>query len=220
VGIQAVLCTLAVFVFLPFTEIVSRSAKPTIELRPVSSLRPPLPPPTVPEREVPRPEPVRAPRVERREARRPKLERPAPVDRAPLRLPVSLHAPTPDFTPDFELSFEVAAGPATEVASAPEPVELVFGLDEVDRPPRPLVRVPPVYPYMAERRRIEGFVELVFTVNRDGRVEDVEILASDPGDLFVEAARRAVSRWRFEPASKDGRPVAVRVSQTLRFEAP
>jgi protein TonB len=217
--VAAVLCTLGLFVLLPFSEIVSEAPSTPVEILPVSTTRPPLPPPTVLERTVPRPEPVPT-RPERSEIReKPRLESVAPQARAPLRLPVALRAPTPEFTPDFELGFTVEPGSAVEAAPASPPdLDLVFGLDEVDRPPRPIVRSRPVYPYGAQRREVEGFVEIEFVVTRDGRVDDLRVVRSEPGDLFVEAVRRAVARWRFEPAELDGEPVAVRVGQTLRFE--
>jgi protein TonB len=219
--VAALLCTLGLFVLLPFSEIVSEAPGRSVEIVPVTTARPPIPPPKVLERTVPRPEPVepQAKRTDRRE--KPRLDSVAPQARPPLRLPVSLRAPTPEFAPDFELRFTVeTAAPADVTTGEPQDLDLVFGLDEVDRPPRPLVRTRPVYPYVAQRRNIEGFVEIQFVVTRDGRVDDVHVARSEPGTLFVDAAKRAVERWRFEPAEKDGAPVAVRVVQTLRFQVP
>jgi protein TonB len=57
-----------------------------------------------------------------------------------------------------------------------------------------------------------------FNVSPKGLVEDIEVVESEPGDLFVEATTEAVSGWRFEPGMKDGKPVFVRMVTNLFFE--
>ena len=59
-------------------------------------------------------------------------------------------------------------------------------------------QVAPEYPRGAERREIEGTVELTFDVTADGKVENVAVAnASVPG-VFDKAAIKALSRWKFE----------------------
>ena len=90
-------------------------------------------------------------------------------------------------------------------------------------PPRPgtsavpLHQPDPVYPSYAQRNGLEGFVDLVMRVDEEGRVTDVEVLASEPGSVFVRAARSGVKRWRFRPATRDGRPVPSKVRQRITF---
>ena len=73
---------------------------------------------------------------------------------------------------------------------------------------------------MAERRRIEGSVELSFVITPEGRVTEIEVVHSTPDDLFVEAAMAAVRRWRFTLPRRNGEPVAVRARQLIRFQIP
>jgi protein TonB len=61
-------------------------------------------------------------------------------------------------------------------------------------------------------------VELVFRVDEDGRVSDVEVVESEPEGLFVRTAVRAVKRWRFRPATRNGVPVPHRVRQRISFQ--
>ena len=96
--------------------------------------------------------------------------------------------------------------------------DVVMTEDAVDSPPRASHRVPASYPARARSRAINGYVTLTMVVNADGSVRDVEVLESSPAGMFDQAAKEAVSRWRFEPAMYEGQPVATRARQTVRFE--
>jgi len=93
-----------------------------------------------------------------------------------------------------------------------------YDSSEVDERPRLLGRARPRYPASAQRRDIEGFVRLQFVVDVDGRVGNIEVVASRPRRVFDEAAIEAVRRWTFTPGKVRGQAVATRCSITLRFE--
>ena len=65
----------------------------------------------------------------------------------------------------------------------------------------------PEYPPEAERRGLEGSVDLSFTIDPEGKVTDVIVDHSEPSDIFDRAAASAVRRWRYEPKLMDGTPV-------------
>lgn len=77
--------------------------------------------------------------------------------------------------------------------------------------------VAPKYPRSAERRGISGWVDVIFTVNTDGRVEDIGVRDSDPGDTFVSAAEKAIAKWEFEPIVENGSKVSKRAAVRLMF---
>jgi hypothetical protein len=52
--------------------------------------------------------------------------------------------------------------------------------------------VTPEYPSKAQRRQIEGYVDLHFTTNEAGEVVDVSVAKAEPPDMFEEAAIRAL----------------------------
>jgi protein TonB len=83
----------------------------------------------------------------------------------------------------------------------------------------PLYRenAPPAYPRRARLRGYEGSVLLDVRVGADGRAEDVKIAVSSGYRLLDRAALRAVASWRFEPARRNGRAVAMRVTVPIRF---
>lgn len=83
---------------------------------------------------------------------------------------------------------------------------------------QPLSMEPPRYPRDAYRRRQEGFVVVEFTINAQGRTEDISVVESEPRGAFDSEARRAVSRWTFKPALQNGRPVPQRIRHTLEFD--
>ncbi|MFB9146281.1 TonB family protein [Halomonas alkalicola] len=79
----------------------------------------------------------------------------------------------------------------------------------------PLSRVPPGYPRRAQRRGLEGHVELEFLIRPDGSVDraSIRVLDARPRQVFEEAAEEAVGQWRFEA---DGR--LRRARQRLEFQ--
>lgn len=88
----------------------------------------------------------------------------------------------------------------------------------ISQPPEIVERVPPKYPRDAAEGKVEGSVEMQFTVNAEGHVQDVTVLNSEPRDIFDAAAVASVKEWRFNPALQDGEPVPVETRQTIHFE--
>jgi len=83
----------------------------------------------------------------------------------------------------------------------------------------PLVRVDPQYPPKARQRRIEGWVDIEFTIGPVGTVENPKIIGANPAGVFERSALRAVRRWRYNPKVVDGVAVAMhRVQVRIRFE--
>jgi TonB family protein len=77
-----------------------------------------------------------------------------------------------------------------------------------------LRQVPPEYPRLAAQRRMEGWVEVEFTVTETGEVRDPQVQDSS-SSIFDRAAVAALDRWLFMPVEEDGRAVPVRAQ--LRF---
>lgn len=68
----------------------------------------------------------------------------------------------------------------------------------------PIVRIDPKYPPEAARDGREGWVELSFTINEVGGVEDVDVLEADPKRIFDREAKRALRKWKYRPKVVDG----------------
>ena len=80
--------------------------------------------------------------------------------------------------------------------------------------------VEPVYPASALENKISGWVDLEFTLLKDGSVANIQILNSQPSGTFDDPARRSVAKWRFVPVERDGSAVEQRVRMRLRFSLP
>jgi TonB family protein len=82
--------------------------------------------------------------------------------------------------------------------------------------PVALHRVDPVYPAEAMKDKMEGAVTLQATIDRTGRVRDVQVLKGLP-DGLSEAAVDALRQWTFAPGTLNGQPVEVIYNVTLTF---
>lgn len=85
------------------------------------------------------------------------------------------------------------------------------------RPPQPIAKIAPDYPPQARSRKIEGFVELEFRVTVNGGTEDIRVVRSEPEGLFDRNAVRALMRWKFKPAERNGVPEAATTRTTMNF---
>ncbi len=74
------------------------------------------------------------------------------------------------------------------------------------------------YPTQARRMGIEGTVYVVFVVNTDGSIQDVEILRGIGGGCDEEALRVVKNAPKWEPGKQRGRPVRVRMRLPIRFK--
>jgi TonB family protein len=80
--------------------------------------------------------------------------------------------------------------------------------------------IEPVYPATAFEKKISGWVDLEFTLLKDGSVANIQILDAQPSGIFDSAARKSVIKWRFTPVERDGSAVEQRVRMRLRFSLP
>jgi protein TonB len=88
-----------------------------------------------------------------------------------------------------------------------------------DREVVPLVRIEPEYPERAKQQRIEGYVDVEFTITAAGTVSDARVIGSQPPYVFDRSALDAVRRWRYNPRVEAGKPVSRGgVQVRLRFE--
>ncbi len=69
----------------------------------------------------------------------------------------------------------------------------------------PTKRGDPQYPAEAARIGTEGFVEVEFTVDAEGKVESVSVVNARPSRTFESAAVSAVKKWTFAPGGGRGK---------------
>ena len=104
---------------------------------------------------------------------------------------------------------------AADIPRIPEPVR--HGA-EVD--PRFRDALQPPYPPDRERLQQDGRVRVRITIGADGRVTAIEQLSATHEAFWRATQRQAMNRWRFRPATVDGRPVASTMVMTVTFRIP
>jgi protein TonB len=77
----------------------------------------------------------------------------------------------------------------------------------------------PDYPPRALEQLVSGWVEMEFTVARDGSVQDITVTNSEPRRTFDAAAVAAMRRYRYQPVVRNGEVVAQRARLRMRFTA-
>jgi TonB family protein len=92
------------------------------------------------------------------------------------------------------------------------------GAKPPDHAPRPIFTPGPVYPPEDLKTRLRGLVVLHVLVTETGTAAEVVVVKSARGHL-TEAAIAAVRSWRFEPASRGGKPLRAWTTVEIPFEA-
>jgi TonB family protein len=117
---------------------------------------------------------------------------------------------------------------ATDLAAVSDQIQIARAAIPPPKPPAPVVLpenemhrtffVNPVYPARALERGTTGWVDIEFTVSRDGSTKDASVRGSEPMGVFDRAALESVARWRYEPRVVNGVVVDQRVAARVRFE--
>jgi TonB family protein len=82
--------------------------------------------------------------------------------------------------------------------------------------PRALDAPDPEYSEEARKAKYQGTVVLWMIIDPNGSPRDVRVTRS-LGMGLDQKAVEAVRKWKFEPAMKDGKPVAVQISVEVNF---
>lgn len=139
----------------------------------------------------------------------PSIERtPQPIDperpfRGRLSYSLAIHMPNiTSSSGSWELQFAEIGG-ETEQGKLAAPV--------------PLVKVDPRYVREAAEEKIEGEVVLHGIIQRDGALDGLQVIRG-LDDRLDASALSALSKWRFDPARKYGKPVAVEAVVRIPFQ--
>lgn len=152
---------------------------------------------------------------------------PPPIDSQLPPPATPLTATKPLFTPPLDTPFELPPTPLdpppirfTQPADpGPPPAQLAepkLVLAVVD--PRYAGLFQPDYPAFEQRNDMEGVVKVRVLIGTDGRVKAVEQVSSASPGFFAETRQRALAKWRFKPATRDGVPYESWQVMTVRFE--
>lgn len=76
-------------------------------------------------------------------------------------------------------------------------------------------RIEPTYPPLARQARIQGVVVLTAMIDRDGNIQNLQLVSGHP--MLAPAAIDAVKHWRYKPFLLNGQPVEVETTVTVNF---
>jgi len=97
-------------------------------------------------------------------------------------------------------------------------LDAAFSIADLDQRPRPIIQTAPDYPVDLRKRKVEGTVQVVFMVDREGRVANPRVEKST-NPVFERPALEAVRRWKFEPGTRSGQNVAFKMRVPITFNA-
>jgi periplasmic protein TonB len=78
--------------------------------------------------------------------------------------------------------------------------------------------VEPVYPSLAKQMHIQGAVELLANIGKDGSITKVKLLSGD--SVLSHAAIDAVKHWKYKPYYLNDQPVEIQTQITVKFKLP
>jgi protein TonB len=118
--------------------------------------------------------------------------------------------------------------PYQEPTTPPGPVHYADATPRVPDPVRHAAMVDPnyrdalqpPYPRDMETAGRNGSVRVRITIGTDGRVSAIEQLSATDASFWRVTERQARGRWRFRPATVDGRPIVSTMVMTVTFRIP
>ncbi len=156
------------------------------------------PPPPKQQQEIPKPRSKKVP-----------IPDPTPDEPEPIRIEEEIE---PELEmPDTDIVFGIPEGPPPIEPTGP----IRVGGDV--KPPKKVHYPSPQYTEIARKARITGVVIVEAIIDKQGSVTNVKVLKGLPMGLD-QAAAEAVRKWKFEPATLNGKPVAVIYNLTVNFQ--
>ncbi|WP_445191250.1 energy transducer TonB [Sphingomonas sp. Tas61C01] len=154
-----------------------------------------------------------------------KIEKPVtqvnrPTEHITTPIPTVPTNPTTDFTattdPSPPVGPTIGADPGVTVIDPPlPPPPMTFIEPAVDA--RYARDFQPIYPAAERRAEREGRVSIRVLIGIDGRVKEAKRLAATSDAFWQVTLDRALSKWRFKPATRGGIPVEAWRTMSLTF---
>jgi protein TonB len=135
------------------------------------------------------------------------VTKPAPTPDAPAPSVIGMGAPTAAPLPNLGTT-EVGFKPVLQTLSVSQGVSqgLLYK------------KVAPSYPQNALRMHIEGKVELLATISKEGNISHIKVLSGD--SQLARAASDAVKQWKYKPYLLNGEPLEIQTQVTVNFKLP
>jgi TonB family protein len=99
------------------------------------------------------------------------------------------------------------------------PQGVVAALPGVVNAPAPMRKIDPKYPQDMVKEHVEGEVVLYGVIRPDGSVDSIQVVRKLDPQLDANSVA-AFKQWKFEPATKNGQPVALEAIVHIPFKGP
>jgi len=150
-------------------------------------------------------------------------EPPKPIDQTPEQAPVPILQPTPPKHSITPIPFDSINPLVTQATSSifgpfvpPGYPSSIIDLSHLDTQPTPIITVTPTHPYEKKKTGVDGNVLVEFLIDPTGRVVEAQIIrSSDPA--FNQPTLKAIRKWTFTPALKDGTAVWTKARMPFEF---
>jgi periplasmic protein TonB len=123
-----------------------------------------------------------------------------------------------DTTPNHANPSLVAASASVPPTGASKPSSDLLEVPEDYADDQVVHRVHPSYPKQARARKLHGAVVLQAIINKQGKVDSLQLVSGDP--LLAQAAADAVKQWRYKPYWHNGEASDFQTRITVDFKQP
>ena len=191
----------------PATEAVvlpPPSRKPAV---PATSFDPPPPPGVVKTMDESSPDTIRVDT----QTPKPAAPKPAAVEAVEPTAPDAVSA-------DSKSNDQAISGLMSMPSGAPQPGPQTLKVSQGVSQGLLVKKVPPAYPPQAMQAHIQGSVQLLATISKDGNITNVKTLSGE--SVLARAAIEAVKQWKYKPYYLDSQPVEIQTQITVNFKLP
>src|ERR1700756_5268314 len=140
-----------------------------------------------------------------------------PADTA-TKTAAALQAAKQDTTPNHANPSLVAASASVPPTAASKPSSDLLEVPEDYADDQVVHRVHPSYPKQARARKLHGAVVLQAIINKQGKVDSLQLVSGDP--LLAQAAADAVKQWRNKPYWHNGEAADFQTRISVDFKQP
>ena len=140
-----------------------------------------------------------------------------PADTA-TKTAAALQTAKQDTTPNHANPSLVAASASVPPTAASKPSSDLLEVPEDYADDQVVHRVHPSYPKQARARKLHGAVVLQAIINKQGKVDSLQLVSGDP--LLAQAAADAVKQWRYKPYWHNGEAADFQTRITVDFKQP
>ncbi len=139
------------------------------------------------------------------------VPKPVPVAEAPV-------APSVDNAVPADIVAMPVAPRKKVIKKAPLPVR-IQALDALDNTEfEPIFNPKPLYPEIALKNNIEGYVDVDLLVNEKGYIDTFTLANVVGHNLFGTETARVIPKWRFPPPRINGEKVKVKYVYRIKFK--